>query len=187
VWSEKTRKLGEQEVSKGASFQHAFGEMAVVGQRSLMPPVCDGWSCSMLVATKCRHHASSECRTASSFGRITMHPQDAASGKPLSRKFICAAWEKDARYWIGERSGCTAFWNVTTPSILAMPSLIQPRTTKENLVSSCREKTMHCHFSGQANEIETIVMTAKNLSSRSLLGRIKKKRVLENQRTLTSY
>jgi hypothetical protein len=148
VWSEETRKLGELEVSKGDSFQHAFGEMAVVGQRSSTPPASTANHAACFVVAKCRHHASNECRMASSFGRNVMHPQDAASGKPLSRKFICAAWEKDARCWIGERRGCTAFWNVTTPSILAIPSLTdQPRTMKGNPVLGCREKTMPCHFS----------------------------------------
>jgi hypothetical protein len=71
--------------------------------------ICD-WAghaaCS--AAAKCRQAASNECRTPSSFGRIAIHPQDAASGKPLSRKVICAAWEKDVRCWIGEWIGRTA-------------------------------------------------------------------------------
>jgi hypothetical protein len=54
------------------------------------------------------------------FGRIAVHPQDAANGKSRSRKVTCAAWKKDARYWIGERSGRTASWNVTTALILVM-------------------------------------------------------------------
>jgi hypothetical protein len=70
-------------------------------------------SCSLLGAARCRQAASDECRTPSTFGRITVHPQDAASGKPPSRKAICVAWKQDVRHCIGERSGRTASWNVT--------------------------------------------------------------------------
>jgi len=49
---------------------------------------------------------------AAHFGRIAVHPQDAANGKSRSRKVICAAWKKDA--------GGTASWNVTTALILVI-------------------------------------------------------------------
>jgi hypothetical protein len=108
--------VGEQKLSKGVDLPNMPFAKRLLSDNDLRLIICDGTSHAARLGTaKCRHDASDDCRTPSTFGRNTVHPQDAASGKPLSRRLICVAWEKDARYWIGEGSGGTASWNVTTP------------------------------------------------------------------------
>jgi hypothetical protein len=76
------------------------------------------WRYATLSASAACFAAAKRCQDAgdvpdavkpSSLGRCIVHPLDAASGKPWSRKLICVAWEQNVRHWIGERCCRTAY------------------------------------------------------------------------------